>query len=1107
LIAKPKILRAIVALCASGTMTCGAAPPVIDYFQAEVDPAQPIHGRVLRWQVLGADQLVIDGGIGNVTARSEVVPLVTASSVWKYLDQGSDEGTAWRAPDFNDQAWDRGAGKLGYGDSDVVTSVGFGGNPTNKYATTYFRRTFEVAGVDTLGALTLGLRYDDGAIVYLNGREIARYNLPEGEIAYDFYADLDAPNDGRDFETTPIPASALVEGRNVLAVEIHQEAGNDSDISFDLRLEATTPSAARILVSENKLFRLTATNTEGATTADVAVTLAANAACVYLFDEATGTLPVDLTTRTLADFFPAGIGGVPQGDGEALAFVGDRSLRLAGASLADFGARFGDGMTLGFWVRANAGAATVVDALKLGRGFQLLASGGAAVVRFNGNASTDQALEGVFDGTWHHLAIAMLAGDAVTPGTVRLYRDGVREASVPWEAGIRKTPRTWIIGGAQNGTEFFIGSLKQLGVFDGALGDAEILTMCSDGPGTLAAPRVIGFSPADPTLVAGATGRLHWQVVNAPAREVTVAPSSGVWNPDGLGGLPVMPSAGAVYTLTATGPLGSAAATTGFVFGTAPEILRFSAQPNPILLGGSGNLEWDVVDALQVDISPGIGRVSAMGDATISPQSRTDYALVAANRFGSVTETLGVGTDSDPAPGAWTLAFIPDTQHYVDNVNNVPIYDQFMSWIVDHAAARNIRFVAHVGDIVQNNTELEWNRVMPGINRVLPVVPMGLAPGNHDYQSDSGSRVTQFNRADRCGPGSPYAAQPTLRGIFPGDAPGRYDNTYHTFVANGQRYLIVCLEFGPRDPVVTWADGIVAAHPDHHAILVTHAYLYRDNTRYDWAAFGSSQGSNPHQYSIASDPAGVNDGEEIWQKLARKHPNVALVLCGHVQPSPYFMTSIGDAGNPVHQMMFDPQAEAFGGNGFVRFLEFQPDGQTVRVKTYSPYYDSLGRDAWRTDPANMFDLSLAPLPAPPDADGDQLPDAWENAHGLDPASATDVAGNPDHDQWPNLWEYVFGFDPNMRDHEPGVAGATVTLSGEDYGTFTYRRRIGLTAALQPQVQVSWDGRTWATEPGDGSLVIPESCLETGDGSEAVTVRLVEPIGLSGQCFFRVAIHP
>src|SRR5467141_1189505 len=71
--------------------------------------------------------------------------LVPAGSVWKYLDNGSDQGTAWVAPSFDDSAWASGPAQLGYGDGDEATVVGFGPDPNNKYITTYFRRAFTVA--------------------------------------------------------------------------------------------------------------------------------------------------------------------------------------------------------------------------------------------------------------------------------------------------------------------------------------------------------------------------------------------------------------------------------------------------------------------------------------------------------------------------------------------------------------------------------------------------------------------------------------------------------------------------------------------------------------------------------------------------------------------------------------------------------------------------------------------------------------------------------------------------------------------------------------------------------------------------------------------------
>src|SRR5262245_35875238 len=103
--------------------------------------------------------------------------LVSRGAVWKYLDDGSDQGTAWRNPGFSDRAWRSGPSQLGYGDGDEATIVGFGPLPFFKHVTTYFRHAFTLDEPDDVVRLRLRLLRDDGAVVYLNGVEVARSNL------------------------------------------------------------------------------------------------------------------------------------------------------------------------------------------------------------------------------------------------------------------------------------------------------------------------------------------------------------------------------------------------------------------------------------------------------------------------------------------------------------------------------------------------------------------------------------------------------------------------------------------------------------------------------------------------------------------------------------------------------------------------------------------------------------------------------------------------------------------------------------------------------------------------------------------------------------------
>jgi hypothetical protein len=178
---------------------------------------------------------------GTVTITdNEPATLVPAGATWKYLDNGSNQGTAWRQAGFNDSGWLSGEAQLGYGDGGEATVVGYGPSASSKYITTYFRLTFAVADPSLYSALTLSLLRDDGAVVYLNGSEIIRSNMPTGTITYKTRASsiVSGAAESKFFDFTLDP-DLLVTGTNVLAVEVHQQVASSSDISFDLKLLAT----------------------------------------------------------------------------------------------------------------------------------------------------------------------------------------------------------------------------------------------------------------------------------------------------------------------------------------------------------------------------------------------------------------------------------------------------------------------------------------------------------------------------------------------------------------------------------------------------------------------------------------------------------------------------------------------------------------------------------------------------------------------------------------------------------------------------------------------------------------------------------------------------
>jgi hypothetical protein len=195
-----------------------------------------------------------DGAREHAPSAGDIVPewsaltatlLVPRGSAWRYRDDGSDQGSAWRAPSFDDTTWKMGSAQLGYGDGDEATVVSYGPNPSPKYVTTYFRRTFVVTDPSLYSQLTLRLLRDDGAVAYLNGVEIARTNMPAGAIASATLASTNTPDENTFFTFAADAAAnpALVrQGTNVLAVEVHQYSPWSSDLSFDAELAGTPAS-------------------------------------------------------------------------------------------------------------------------------------------------------------------------------------------------------------------------------------------------------------------------------------------------------------------------------------------------------------------------------------------------------------------------------------------------------------------------------------------------------------------------------------------------------------------------------------------------------------------------------------------------------------------------------------------------------------------------------------------------------------------------------------------------------------------------------------------------------------------------------------------------
>jgi hypothetical protein len=296
-------------------------------------------------------------------------------------------------------------------------------------------------------------------------------------------------------------------------------------------------------------------------------------------------------------------------------------------------------------------------------------------------------------------------------------------------------------------------------------------------------------------------------------------------------------------------------------------------------------------------------------------------------------------------PGSWTIVLLPDTQYYSRSFPG--LFSMQTNWIVQNKEKLNIRYVLTLGDITDGNTPTEWERARDALGNLDGHVPYAVVMGNHDYSGSRKGTTDRDSPLNRYFPVEKFSGQPTFGGVMKA---GHIENAYYLFSAGGSDWLIVVLEWAPRDEVVAWANTVCGKYPKRKAILVTHAYLYSDDTRYDFAHKGGAQSWNPHAYGP---PGSINDGEQLWNKLVRRH-NFVFTFNGHVlNRGTGFLSSKNDRGRMVQQMLVNYQTRPLGGEGYLRLVEVLPDGKTVHARSYSPLYDR-----YLTQPDQQFTFEL-----------------------------------------------------------------------------------------------------------------------------------------------------
>lgn len=345
-------------------------------------------------------------------------------------------------------------------------------------------------------------------------------------------------------------------------------------------------------------------------------------------------------------------------------------------------------------------------------------------------------------------------------------------------------------------------------------------------------------------------------------------------------------------------------------------------------------------------------------------------ALLAASVMGADTQQAEIlqpvkqvpSTDFDAPPGTWTLVVLPDTQYYAKT--HPDVFTRQTEWIVRNREAHNILFVAHEGDVTAGNLPEQWQvarDAMSVLNRA--GIPYALLPGNHDL-GEKGKTTTRDTFMNDYFKAADY--QNSVKyGLF---EEGKMENSWHAISTPTGKFLLLALEFGPRDAVLEWANKVTEQHPDHKVIVVTHAYLQNEGERDDWSKGESfsGRGGNPKHYGYAKQ-GDVNDGEDMWRKFISRHPNIVMVLNGHVcGRGVSYRSDPGKEGQKIHQMLANFQdsghksgagvvqpGRGYGGGGYLRLMRFYPDGKTVEIKTYSPWYDH-----WLKEPDHQFKIEL-----------------------------------------------------------------------------------------------------------------------------------------------------
>jgi hypothetical protein len=275
------------------------------------------------------------------------------------------------------------------------------------------------------------------------------------------------------------------------------------------------------------------------------------------------------------------------------------------------------------------------------------------------------------------------------------------------------------------------------------------------------------------------------------------------------------------------------------------------------------------------------------------------------------------------------IILIPDIQYYNIIVGNNKYLENIISFILGfNNYGFKTKAVLQVGDITELNTIAEWERARKIFSKLDNKIDYIFCTGNHDYGTtgSANNRDTYFsNYFD-------YITSKSYKSSF---EENKFENSHFQIEIQNQAFQIITLEFAPRDKVVNWAINKIKENPSQIGILMDHAFLAPNKERYNFRKYKNGQGPGPYAYTIATLDK-INDGEEIWHKVIYPNDQVRFVFSGHnlIPGNDYNILSENQYNNQVFQMVYNKQDSPFGGEGWIKIIEFS-ENRIATFKTYS----------------------------------------------------------------------------------------------------------------------------------------------------------------------------